>query len=61
MRRNGESCCSYQLEQNDLGIDRVGEVIVIPIDLGCNDLGMIADDLSHTDLHADGTLVTDKT
>ena len=57
--RKGKAKFSYQLEQDYLRVDRVRDVIVISINLRRNDLGLIAGDLGHANLHADSTPVID--
>lgn len=58
--RKGKVKFSYQLEQDYLRVDRVRNVIVITIYLRCDNLGLIAGDLGHANLHADGTPVIDR-
>ena len=55
----GKIRCSYQLKQDNLCVDGVRDIIVISINFGGDDLGMITDDLGHADLHVDIMPVTD--
>ena len=59
MGRGGKVKCSYQLKQDHLCVDWVRDIIVVSIYFRCDDLGMIADDLGHADLHADSMPVID--
>ena len=58
-RKRGEARSSYQLEQDHLRVDWVRDIIVVSVYFRCDDLGVIADDLGHADLHADSMAVTD--
>ena len=49
----GKIRCSYQLKQDNLCVDGVRDIIIISINFWGDNLGMIAGDLGHADLHAD--------
>ena len=58
-RKRGKERRSYQLKQDHLCVDWVRNIIVISVYFWCDDLGLIADNLGHADLHADSMSITD--